>query len=144
MKTVFLLAALMAYGSYEVQGNLLQFQNMIGKLTGKNALGSYGFYGCYCGWKGKGTPKDATDRCCSVHDCCYIKLMKKGCKPKSQIYNYKYRGGSITCGSGNYCQKQICACDRTAAYCMKRNLRSYNGKYRNYPNFLCKGREPKC
>ncbi|XP_072472607.1 basic phospholipase A2 ammodytoxin A-like [Notamacropus eugenii] len=117
---------------------------MIWKLTKKTALTSYGFYGCYCGLGGKGTPKDATDRCCLNHDCCYSKLVQKGCKPKTQGYNYKYKDGSITCGSGNYCQQQICACDRTAAYCMKRNLRSYNVKYSNYPNFLCKGSKAKC
>ncbi|XP_068934577.1 basic phospholipase A2-like [Petaurus breviceps papuanus] len=144
MKTIFLLAALMAYGLSEVQGHLFQLQNIIGKLTGKNALISYGFYGCHCDWKGKGTPKDATDRCCLAHDCCYLKLMKKGCRPKTQTYNYKYKGGSIICGSGNYCQKQICACDRTVAYCMKKNLKSYKAKYRNYPNFKCTGKTPKC
>uniref|UniRef100_A0A7N4P9G2 Phospholipase A2 n=1 Tax=Sarcophilus harrisii TaxID=9305 RepID=A0A7N4P9G2_SARHA len=98
MKIVLLLAVLMACGLTEIQGNLLQFQNMIGKLTGKNALADYGFYGCHCGLGGKGTPKDATDRCCSTHDCCYLKLVNKGCKPKTQSYNYKYQSGSITCG----------------------------------------------
>ncbi|XP_043851754.1 basic phospholipase A2 Sms-N6-like [Dromiciops gliroides] len=144
MKTVFLLVALMACGLLEVQGNLVQFNNMIAALTKKNALYSYGFYGCYCGFKGKGTPKDATDRCCLAHDCCYSKLEKRGCHPKTQTYNYKYRAGSITCGSGSYCQKQICACDRTAAYCMKKNLNSYKAKYRNFPNFLCKGKTHRC
>ncbi|XP_027697289.1 phospholipase A2, membrane associated-like [Vombatus ursinus] len=144
MKIIFLLAALMACGLSEVQGNLIQLKNMIQKLTGKDALINYGFYGCHCGWGGKGTPLDATDRCCLAHDCCYSKLRKKGCKPKSQDYNFEYEGGSITCGSGNYCQKQLCVCDRTVAYCMKENLESYKVKYRNYPNFLCKGNKPKC
>ncbi|XP_036602863.1 phospholipase A2, membrane associated-like [Trichosurus vulpecula] len=144
MKTIFLLAVLIACGLSEVKGSLREFNSMIGKLTGKNALFSYGFYGCYCGWKGKGTPKDATDRCCFAHDCCYSKLMKKGCKPKTQSYKFTYKGGSITCGSGSYCQKQICACDRVAAFCMKRNLKSYSTKYRNYSNFLCRGKSPKC
>ncbi|XP_044527238.1 basic phospholipase A2 Sms-N6-like [Gracilinanus agilis] len=144
MKTVFLLAALMAYGLSEVQGDLLQFQKIIGKLTRKDALFSYGFYGCYCGWGGRGTPKDATDRCCMVHDCCYLKLMMKGCKPYTQTYNYKYRAGSFTCGSGTFCQKQTCVCDVVAARCMQRNRKTYNPKYRNYPNILCERKNPQC
>ncbi|XP_054953290.1 phospholipase A2 group V isoform X3 [Pan paniscus] len=44
-----------------VQGGLLDLKSMIEKVTGKNALTNYGFYGCYCGWGGRGTPKDGTD-----------------------------------------------------------------------------------
>uniref|UniRef100_A0A4X2M4B7 Phospholipase A2 n=1 Tax=Vombatus ursinus TaxID=29139 RepID=A0A4X2M4B7_VOMUR len=127
-----------------VQGNLIQFKNMIGKLTGKNALIDYGFYGCHCGWGGKGTPLDATDRCCFFHDCCYSKLRKKGCIPKIQTYNYEYQDGFIICGSGNYCQKQICVCDRIVAYCMKKNLKSYSVKYRYFKTSQCSEDTPKC
>ncbi|XP_036602864.1 basic phospholipase A2-like [Trichosurus vulpecula] len=144
MKTIFLLAVLMASGLSEVKGSLLQFENMIEKVTGKNAVLNYGFYGCYCGLGGKGTPLDGTDRCCLAHDCCYSKVKNLGCKPKTQSYKYTYQDGSIICGSGDNCQKQICACDRAAAYCMKRNLTTYSKKYRNYPNLLCKGDKPKC
>ncbi|XP_036602865.1 basic phospholipase A2-like [Trichosurus vulpecula] len=144
MKITFLLAVLMACGLSEVKGNLIQFRDMIGKLTGKNALFSYGFYGCYCGWGGRGTPLDATDRCCLAHDCCYSKVMNLGCRPKIQSYKYTYQDGSIFCRSGDNCQKQICACDRAAAYCMKRNLMTYSKKYRNYPNLLCRGENTRC
>lgn len=44
-----------------VPGDLLDLRSMIEKVTGKNALTNYGFYGCYCGWGGRGTPKDDTD-----------------------------------------------------------------------------------
>ncbi|XP_017707630.1 PREDICTED: calcium-dependent phospholipase A2 isoform X3 [Rhinopithecus bieti] len=51
-----------------VQGGLLDLKSMIEKVTGKNALTNYGFYGCYCGWGGRGTPKDGTDRLLGVFD----------------------------------------------------------------------------
>lgn len=44
-----------------VPGSLLDLKSMIEKVTGKPALKYYGFYGCYCGWGGHGTPKDGTD-----------------------------------------------------------------------------------
>ncbi|XP_036602866.1 basic phospholipase A2 RVV-VD-like [Trichosurus vulpecula] len=144
MKTTFLLAVLMACGLSEVKGNWIQFREMIGKLTGKNALFSYGFYGCYCGWGGRGTPLDATDRCCLAHDCCYSKVTNLGCKPKIQSYKYTYQYGSIFCGSGNNCQKQTCACDQAVAYCLKKYLYRYNVNYRNYPMSLCTGKNAKC
>lgn len=48
-------------GVLAVPGDLLGLKSMIEKVTGKNALINYGFYGCYCGWGGQGTPKDGTD-----------------------------------------------------------------------------------
>lgn len=48
-------------GVHTVPGSLLNLMWMIEEVTGKNALINYAFYGCYCGWGGHGTPKDATD-----------------------------------------------------------------------------------
>ncbi|XP_074158662.1 phospholipase A2, membrane associated-like [Sminthopsis crassicaudata] len=144
MKTFLLLAVLMACGPFQVQGSLKQLQDIIQKLTGKNALVNYGFYGCYCGLGGRGTPKDATDRCCAAHDCCYSRLVKNGCRPKMEKYNYTYHNDVITCGSGSKCQDQICSCDKTVAYCMLRNLRTYNTKYQSFPNLLCWGNKLQC
>lgn len=48
-------------GAPAVSGGLLELKSMIENVTGKNALMDYGFYGCYCGWGGRGTPKDITD-----------------------------------------------------------------------------------
>ena len=45
----------------QVRGALWDFATMIKHTTGKTALLSYGAYGCYCGLRGRGAPKDATD-----------------------------------------------------------------------------------
>ncbi|EDL13284.1 mCG14532, isoform CRA_b, partial [Mus musculus] len=43
------------------------------------------------------SPKDATDRCCVTHDCCYKRLEKSGCGTKLLKYKYSHQGGQITC-----------------------------------------------
>ncbi|XP_072863850.1 phospholipase A2 group V isoform X1 [Chlorocebus sabaeus] len=145
-----------------VQGGLLDLKSMIEKVTGKNALTNYGFYGCYCGWGGQGTPKDGTDRvslvtqagvqwcdlsslhprpsvlrCCWVHDHCYGRLEEKGCNIRIQSYKYRFAWGLVTCEPGPFCHVQLCACDRKLVYCLKRNLWSYNPQYQYFPNILC-------
>ncbi|XP_069893872.1 phospholipase A2, membrane associated isoform X1 [Dipodomys merriami] len=102
MKTLLLLAMLVAFGFMQAHGSLLDFQRMILFKTGKRADISYGAYGCHCGWGGKGTPKDATDRCCATHDCCYSRLKKRGCGTKLLGYKFTYRGGQITCSEGRH------------------------------------------
>ncbi|XP_072465233.1 phospholipase A2, membrane associated-like [Notamacropus eugenii] len=144
MKTFLLLAVLMVYDLSQVQGNLKQLQEIIQLVTGKNALFNYGFYGCHCGLGGRGTPKDATDRCCATQDCCYSRLMKEGCDPKKEKYDYTYHNDTITCGSGSKCQHQICSCDRTVANCLLKNLGTYSLKYQSFPNILCWGSKPQC
>ncbi|XP_006883741.1 PREDICTED: calcium-dependent phospholipase A2 [Elephantulus edwardii] len=110
---------------------------MIEKVTGKNALVNYGFYGCYCGWGGRGTPKDATDWCCWVHDHCYGRLEEKSCNIRTQSYQYRIARGMVACEHGSFCQMQLCACDRKLVYCLRRNLWSYNPSYRYFPNVFC-------
>ncbi|XP_034812952.1 phospholipase A2 group V isoform X1 [Pan paniscus] len=120
-----------------VQGGLLDLKSMIEKVTGKNALTNYGFYGCYCGWGGRGTPKDGTDWCCWAHDHCYGRLEEKGCNIRTQSYKYRFAWGVVTCEPGPFCHVKLCACDRKLVYCLKRNLRSYNPQYQYFPNILC-------
>lgn len=146
MKVLLLLAAvIMAFGPIQVQGNIVQFGEMIRVKTGKKAVISYAFYGCHCGVGGKGSPKDATDRCCVTHDCCYYHLEKLGCGTKFLEYEFSHKGGQITCAANqSSCQKQLCQCDKAAAECFARNKKSYSLKYEFYPNLLCKGKKPSC
>uniref|UniRef100_F7GTB5 Phospholipase A2 n=1 Tax=Callithrix jacchus TaxID=9483 RepID=F7GTB5_CALJA len=97
MKTLLLLAVIMVFGLLQAHGDLLNFRKMIKLATGKEATTSYGFYGCHCGVGGKGSPKDATDRCCFAHDCCYKRLERRGCGTKFLSYKFSNKGSSITC-----------------------------------------------
>ncbi|XP_047584581.1 phospholipase A2 group V-like [Lutra lutra] len=120
-----------------VPGGLLELKSMIEEVTKKDALMSYGFYGCYCGLGGQGTPRDGTDWCCWVHDHCYGQLEEKGCQIWTQPYTYRFARGLVTCGSGSFCQQQLCTCDQKLAHCLKRNLRSYNTCYLYFPQVFC-------
>ncbi|NWU27016.1 PA2G5 phospholipase, partial [Dyaphorophyia castanea] len=131
------LAVLLAWGLSPAQGSLLQLHQMISEATGKNALLHYGFYGCYCGLGGNGQPKDATDRCCQLHDTCYQNLLNYQCDAKTQLYSYKWQHGGIFCRSGSWCSYLSCECDRSLALCLRRNVRSYWKRYQFYPNDLC-------
>ncbi|XP_004458689.1 phospholipase A2, membrane associated [Dasypus novemcinctus] len=144
MKTLLPLAVIMAIGLLQVHGSLTNFWEMIWAVTGKEAVTSYGFYGCHCGLGGKGSPKDATDRCCVAHDCCYYRLQKRGCATKSLNYKFSYRGGKVTCAKQDSCRSQLCQCDKAAAYCFVKNRKTYRRKYQFYPNKLCSGKTPRC
>uniref|UniRef100_A0A8C0MMD0 Phospholipase A2 n=2 Tax=Canis lupus familiaris TaxID=9615 RepID=A0A8C0MMD0_CANLF len=137
MNGLLTLAWLLACCVRAVPGGLLDLKSMIEKVTGKSALTNYGFYGCYCGWGGRGTPKDGTDWCCWVHDRCYGRLEEKGCHIRTQSYKYRFAQGLVTCEYGPLCQMQLCTCDWKLVYCLKRNLRSYNPHYQYFPNILC-------
>ncbi|KAF5924697.1 phospholipase A2, membrane associated [Diceros bicornis minor] len=144
MKTLLLLAVIMAFGLLQAHGHLMDFWKMIWLTTGKEALSSYGFYGCHCGIGGKGSPKDATDWCCAAHDCCYDRLRKRGCGLKGLSYKFAYRRGQIICAKQNYCRSQLCQCDKTAASCFAKNRKTYSKKYRYYKNKHCSGSSPRC
>nr|AJA90801.1 basic phospholipase A2 [Azemiops feae] len=138
MRTLWIVAVLLM----GVEGSLVEFGKMILEETGKNPLTSYTFYGCSCGRERHGHPKDATDRCCFVHNCCYRKL--KGCNPKTDRYSYSRENGAIVCGGGTSCQNQMCECDKAGAICLRDNLDTYSLRYKFYPRFLCKKESRKC
>ncbi|XP_005394725.1 PREDICTED: phospholipase A2, membrane associated-like [Chinchilla lanigera] len=145
MKLLLLLALTVVSGLPQVSGNLAQFSEMIKSKTGKNALTSYGAYGCHCGISGQGTPKDDTDWCCARHDCCYKRLVSRKCGTKFLKYDVTIQGSSITCKANqSSCQKELCECDKAAASCFAKHLKSYNKKYQLYPNWMCSGNAPSC
>ncbi|KAM5321809.1 phospholipase A2, membrane associated isoform 1-T3 [Glossophaga mutica] len=144
MKTLLLLALTAAFGLLQTHGNLLNFHKMIYLATKKEAVSGYSFYGCHCGVGGKGSPKDATDRCCATHDCCYYRLQKRGCGTKLLGYKFAYRKGRIICAKQDSCRSQLCQCDKAAATCFAKARKSYNKNYQYYNNKKCSGKAPKC
>uniref|UniRef100_A0A8C7E3G8 phospholipase A2 n=1 Tax=Naja naja TaxID=35670 RepID=A0A8C7E3G8_NAJNA len=122
-------------------GSLIEFGRMIKEETGKTAFPFYTTYGCYCGLGGKGRPRDATDSCCLMHDCCYENLTD--CHTKTEPYQYSRSNGVILCG-GTWCKKQICECDKAAAICLRESLDTYNKEYQFYMDFNCKEGPKKC
>ncbi|XP_074047917.1 group IID secretory phospholipase A2-like [Macrotis lagotis] len=125
------------------QGSLMELNKMIKQATGKSPIFCYLNYGCHCGPGGKGQPKDATDWCCKLHDCCYKHLKQQRCHALLDRYNYNYIDGAINCG-GSYCEKKICQCDKEFALCLRRNLESYNKSYRFFWKAHCKDENPEC
>lgn len=45
---------------------------------------------------------------------------------------------------GSWCERELCACDKGVAFCMKRNLDSYKKHLRYYWRPHCKGQTPVC
>ncbi|XP_060550325.1 phospholipase A2 nigroviriditoxin basic subunit B-like [Pantherophis guttatus] len=127
---------------FQAEGSLLEFGRMIKEETGKTAFPFYTFYGCYCGLGGQGRPRDATDRCCLMHDCCYENLTD--CHTKTDPYHYSRKSGVILCGGGTWCKEQICECDKAAAICLRDSLDTYNKDYQFYRDSNCKEGPKKC
>ncbi|NXP50704.1 PA2GA Phospholipase, partial [Heliornis fulica] len=138
MNSALALALLLALGLSPAHGSLWELHKVITKVTGKNAFLHYSFYGCYCGLGGKGQPKDATDRCCQLHDDCYKSLQGYSCDAKMQRYHYGWHSSSPSCEGSSSCAHFSCECDRSLALCLKRSLRSYNKRYRFYPKLRCR------
>ncbi|XP_061335426.1 phospholipase A2, membrane associated-like isoform X1 [Pezoporus flaviventris] len=93
-----LFTLLLACGLLPAHSSVLELEQMIRAATGRSALLSYSWYGCFCGIGGRGTPVDSTDQCCHAHDCCYKKLSSSRCSPKLVTYKYSIQGSKITCG----------------------------------------------
>ncbi|XP_051027039.1 phospholipase A2, membrane associated-like [Acomys russatus] len=147
MKVLLLLAAMIVtFGPIQIQGILKEFNEMVTHLTARSAT-EFSNYGCHCGPVGKGTPRDGTDRCCLQHRCCYEDIQRYGCNTKYLSYNYTINGPNINCYVPVFrtgCQTQLCKCDRIAAECFARNMKTYKPEYLNYKEEFCNGMTPKC
>uniref|UniRef100_A0A3Q3R3Q3 Phospholipase A2 n=1 Tax=Monopterus albus TaxID=43700 RepID=A0A3Q3R3Q3_MONAL len=111
---------------HTVYGNVVQFGLMISCVQpGVNPL-KYDNYGCWCGFGGRGTPRDQVDKCCQVHDYCYRQSKQiRGC------ISY-----TTTCSAtNNRCQAAVCECDREAAYCFAKA--TYNPGNKNLNRKVC-------
>ncbi|NWI67206.1 PA2GD phospholipase, partial [Todus mexicanus] len=138
MNSLLAFAVLFAWGSSPARGGLLELHNMITEVTGKKAFWYYSSYGCYCGLGGKGQPKDASDRCCQLHDVCYDNLQRHGCNAKKQSYRYSWHHGKLDCREDSWCARLSCECDRSLALCLKRNRGSYSKRYLFYFKLRCR------
>ncbi|XP_004679421.1 PREDICTED: group IID secretory phospholipase A2 [Condylura cristata] len=145
MELLLLCTLVLFAGVIPAQSSILNLNSMIQRVTGKIPFFSYWPYGCYCGVGGKGQPKDASDWCCRVHDCCYAHLMHHGCQIFWDKYKYNISQGNIQCSTkGSWCQKKLCACDKEVALCLKRNLGTYQNRLRYYWRPHCQGPTPEC
>ncbi|XP_042336106.1 basic phospholipase A2 PLA-B-like [Sceloporus undulatus] len=129
-----------------IHSSLLNFKVMIERLTHKNALIYFSGYGCYCGKGGRGKPRDKTDICCYLHDCCYEGLHEVNCHPYTDHYRYLIINSDIFCQYRNrsLCSRLACECDRRATLCFQRQAKTYSKKFLHYPAILCKEPTPKC
>uniref|UniRef100_A0A8C3PD36 Phospholipase A2 n=1 Tax=Chrysemys picta bellii TaxID=8478 RepID=A0A8C3PD36_CHRPI len=141
MKNLLVFAVLFAY--VMTQGSVVELLKMTEKVIRKNSWLLYLNYGCYCGWGGKGTPTDDTDKCCYLHDCCYGVLENQGCNAKIEEYTYSYRYGQLYCFE-SWCQWASCQCDSAFVLCLKKHLSSYDGNYLFYPDKHCENETPRC
>ena len=124
------LSLLSAVNAYSVPKDaVIGFGLMISKVTGRNPL-DYCGYGRWCGAGGSGTPVDAIDNCCKIHDECYDRTSEKYsfCWPHLSLYTFGYDKdkNSISCNSFTNCAAATCACDREAVLCFKANDAVYN------------------
>ncbi|XP_061003804.1 group IID secretory phospholipase A2 isoform X1 [Dama dama] len=130
-------------GVVPAEGDILDLNKMIKQVTGKTPVFFYMSYGCYCGFGGQGPPRDATDWCCHEHDCCYGDLTPHDCDIRYDHYDYTFFRGKVHCSTkGSWCEQQLCACDKTLAYCLQRNLNTYKNDLRYLSS--CEGEIPEC
>ncbi|XP_044870000.1 phospholipase A2, minor isoenzyme-like [Mauremys mutica] len=87
----------------------------------RTPLFALNLYGCYCGTGGSGTPLDAVDQCCFLHDCCYrharVSLECRG-RVKWQPYEFACSQSGTECRSQSVCGRMACECDRQFAECL--------------------------
>lgn len=116
------------------------FARMIEKLTNHSAW-DYLKYGCYCDLGGTGTPVDAIDKCCAIHDQCYDNItnyspIAEVCSPYMISYTWYIHDNNIIClASNSICKLETCQCDKSAIECFLAN--KFNEQYKDYNQNLC-------
>ncbi|XP_057264082.1 acidic phospholipase A2 PLA-2-like [Pezoporus wallicus] len=140
-----LFTLLLACGLLPAHSSVLELEQMIRAATGRSALLSYSWYGCFCGIGGRGTPVDSTDQCCHAHDCCYRRLRQGTCTPLVTPYQFDVADGDIVCGDEqSWCKRETCLCDQAVASCFASTLPSYNKSYLFYFKLKCQGSKLQC
>ncbi|CAK8697458.1 uncharacterized protein LOC143468693 [Clavelina lepadiformis] len=99
-------------------------------------LGTYGSYGCFCGFSGKGVPIDDTDKCCKRHDECYAEaenITKTFLESLIIIgstiftsYDSECREGKVVCAKNSPFKDKLCNCDKEAALCFHKASASFH------------------
>lgn len=134
--------------------SIVQLAGILNCVSGCNPL-RYRGYGCFCGYRGDGTPVDHIDGCCLQHDWCYS---QSPCS-KLSIYLLPYDWHCITPGVAHcsypsslsphaHCGQQLCQCDLQFANCVSRfpcpNRRAScrHTKFTRFQNILQGKRKP--
>lgn len=74
-----------------------QLYSMVKCATGCDPI-IYKGYGCYCGFLGTGKPLDGIDKCCKMHDACYLKSSCPTFLEYFVPYLWKCYKGTPLCG----------------------------------------------
>ncbi|XP_066467869.1 basic phospholipase A2 PLA-B-like [Tiliqua scincoides] len=103
-------------------------------------------YGCHCGTGGLGSPLDAVDQCCFLHDCCYRHArVSLGChrRVKWQRYKLLCKGSETECRSTSVCGRVACECDKQLAECLTAAKPQRKHSFYKRGDF-CKGPKDSC
>ncbi|XP_036686830.1 otoconin-90 [Balaenoptera musculus] len=77
-------------------------------------------YGCACRFEMEGLPVDKPDSCCFQHRRCYEEAAEMDCLPDPAKLSTDVNcvSKSITCESGDACERLLCTCDKAAIECL--------------------------
>nr|XP_058898741.1 otoconin-90 [Kogia breviceps] len=98
---------------------LLQFVNGMKCVAGLCPR-DFEDYGCACRFEMEGLPVDESDSCCFQHRRCYEEAAEIDClqDPAKLGTDVNCVSKSITCESGDACERLLCTCDKAAIECL--------------------------
>uniref|UniRef100_A0A8D1CB41 Otoconin-90 n=1 Tax=Sus scrofa TaxID=9823 RepID=A0A8D1CB41_PIG len=99
---------------------LLQFVNGMKCVAGLCPR-DFEDYGCACRFEMEGLPVDAS--CCFQHRRCYEEAADMDClqDPSKLSTDVNCVSKSVTCESGDACERLLCSCDKAAIECLARS-----------------------